>query len=133
MVVAIGQAAFLKAEMIRPGAVVVDVGINVVEGKLVGDVDYAAVEPVASALTPVPGGVGPMTITMLLHNTLRAARLATAPFTRIPLDEPKSTSCHPVAVCSSLAWDREMAGSRRTMSLVGARPIVTVAFDSVNS
>ena len=76
VVVAIGQARFLKADMVRPGAVVVDVGINVLaDGKLVGDVDFDAVAPVASAITPVPGGVGPMTITMLLHNTLRAARL----------------------------------------------------------
>jgi methylenetetrahydrofolate dehydrogenase (NADP+)/methenyltetrahydrofolate cyclohydrolase len=75
VVVAIGQPKFLKADMIRPGAVVVDVGINAVDGKLVGDVDFAAVEPLASAITPVPGGVGPMTITMLLHNTLRAAEL----------------------------------------------------------
>ncbi len=75
IVVAIGQARFLKADMIRPGAVVVDVGINAVDGKLVGDVDFASVEPLASAITPVPGGVGPMTITMLLHNTLRAAEL----------------------------------------------------------
>jgi methylenetetrahydrofolate dehydrogenase (NADP+) / methenyltetrahydrofolate cyclohydrolase len=75
VVVAIGQAQFLKAGMVRPGAVVVDVGINRLEGKLVGDVDFAGVSAVASALTPVPGGVGPMTITMLLHNTLQAARL----------------------------------------------------------
>jgi methylenetetrahydrofolate dehydrogenase (NADP+)/methenyltetrahydrofolate cyclohydrolase len=76
VVVAIGQARFLKADMIQPGAVVVDVGINALaDGKLVGDVDFEAVEPLASAITPVPGGVGPMTITMLLHNTLRAARL----------------------------------------------------------
>jgi methylenetetrahydrofolate dehydrogenase (NADP+)/methenyltetrahydrofolate cyclohydrolase len=76
VVVAIGQARFLKANMIRAGAVVVDVGINrLPDGKLVGDVDFAAVSQVASAITPVPGGVGPMTITMLLHNTLAAARL----------------------------------------------------------
>ncbi len=76
VVVAIGQAQFLKADMIRPGAVVVDVGQNVLSsGKLVGDVDFEAVRAVASAITPVPGGVGPMTITMLLHNTLNAARL----------------------------------------------------------
>lgn len=76
LVVAIGQARFLKADMIRPGAVVVDVGINrLPDGKLVGDVNFEAVASVASAITPVPGGVGPMTITMLLHNTLRAARL----------------------------------------------------------
>ncbi len=75
VVVAIGQARFLKADMIRPGAVVVDVGINQVEGKVVGDVDFEAVREKASAITPVPGGVGPMTITMLLYNTLEAARL----------------------------------------------------------
>ncbi len=75
VVVAIGQARFLKADMIKPGAVVVDVGINRGEdGKLVGDVDFEAVSKVASAITPVPGGVGPMTITMLLHNTLLAAK-----------------------------------------------------------
>jgi methylenetetrahydrofolate dehydrogenase (NADP+)/methenyltetrahydrofolate cyclohydrolase len=76
VVVAIGLAQFLKADMVRPGAVVVDVGINrLPDGKLVGDVDFAAVSQVASAITPVPGGVGPMTITMLLHNTLSAAQL----------------------------------------------------------
>src|SRR5262249_44198073 len=68
MVVAIGQARFLKADMVRPGVVVVDVGMNrPPDGKLCGDVDYEAVRDVASAITPVPGGVGPMTITMLLH------------------------------------------------------------------
>ncbi|MGF1580933.1 MAG: bifunctional methylenetetrahydrofolate dehydrogenase/methenyltetrahydrofolate cyclohydrolase FolD [Gemmataceae bacterium] len=77
--VAIGRAHFLTADMVKPGAVVVDVGINRMDdGKLVGDVDYDGVEPVASAITPVPGGVGPMTITMLLYNTLQAARLAVA-------------------------------------------------------
>ncbi len=76
VVVAIGLAAFLKPDMVRPGAIVVDVGINrLPDGKLVGDVDFAAVREVASAITPVPGGVGPMTITMLLHNTLSAAQL----------------------------------------------------------
>jgi methylenetetrahydrofolate dehydrogenase (NADP+)/methenyltetrahydrofolate cyclohydrolase len=74
VVVAIGQAEFLKADMIKPGATVVDVGINrLPSGKIVGDVDFAAVCAVASAISPVPGGVGPMTITMLLHNTLQAA------------------------------------------------------------
>ena len=62
--------------MVKPGAVVVDVGINRVEGKLVGDVDVASVLPVASALTPVPGGVGPMTVAMLLRNTVHAFELA---------------------------------------------------------
>lgn len=76
IVVAIGKAGFLTRDMVRPGAVVVDVGINrTTDGKLVGDVDFDAVQEVASALTPVPGGVGPMTITMLLHNTMEAAIL----------------------------------------------------------
>jgi methylenetetrahydrofolate dehydrogenase (NADP+)/methenyltetrahydrofolate cyclohydrolase len=79
VVVAIGQAEFLKADMVRPGAVVVDVGINrLPDGKLVGDVDFAGVSTVAGAITPVPGGIGPMTIAMLLQNTLQAARLTTA-------------------------------------------------------
>jgi methylenetetrahydrofolate dehydrogenase (NADP+)/methenyltetrahydrofolate cyclohydrolase len=74
VVMAIGQPHYLKAEMVRPGAVVVDVGTNhLPDGKLVGDVDFAAVKEVASAITPVPGGVGPMTITMLLYNTLESA------------------------------------------------------------
>ena len=82
VVVAIGRAGFLKADMVKPGAVVIDVGINPrPDGQpgLVGDVDFDAVKEVAGAITPVPGGVGPMTITMLLHNTLQAARLQTAP------------------------------------------------------
>ena len=77
LVVAIGRADFVGADMVKPGAVVIDVGMNRrPDGKLTGDVDYAAVEPVASAITPVPGGVGPMTITMLLKNTLTAAKKA---------------------------------------------------------
>ena len=76
VVVAIGQARFLKKDMVRPGATVIDVGINrAADGKLVGDVDFDEVKEVAGAITPVPGGVGPMTITMLLHNTLQAAIL----------------------------------------------------------
>ena len=75
IVVAIGRPKFLKAEMVKDGAVVIDVGINRDEsGKLVGDVDFDVVANVASYITPVPGGVGPMTITMLLENTLTAAR-----------------------------------------------------------
>ena len=75
LVVAIGRADFVGADMVKTGAVVIDVGMNRrADGKLTGDVDYAAVEPIASAITPVPGGVGPMTITMLLQNTLTAAR-----------------------------------------------------------
>ena len=76
IVVAIGKPEFLKADMIKPGAVVVDVGINrTFEGKLVGDVAFDEVSQVASMITPVPGGVGPMTITTLLRNTLLAAKM----------------------------------------------------------
>ncbi len=76
VVVAIGKAHFLRADMVRPGAVVVDVGTNrLPDGRLAGDVDFEAVREVASAISPVPGGVGPMTITMLLNNTLQAAQL----------------------------------------------------------
>ena len=75
IVVAIGRAKFLTKDMVKPGAVVIDVGINRLDdGKLCGDVDFSEVEPLASKITPVPGGVGPMTITMLLKNTLTAAR-----------------------------------------------------------
>ncbi|MEM8865732.1 MAG: bifunctional methylenetetrahydrofolate dehydrogenase/methenyltetrahydrofolate cyclohydrolase FolD [Planctomycetota bacterium] len=75
VIVAIGRANFLTAEMIKPGAAVIDVGTNRAgDGKLVGDVDFNAVAEVAGWITPVPGGVGPMTITMLLFNTLAAAR-----------------------------------------------------------
>ena len=75
LVVAVGRANFITADMVKEGAVVIDVGMNRnAEGKLCGDVDFAAVESVASMITPVPGGVGPMTITMLLKNTLTAAR-----------------------------------------------------------
>jgi methylenetetrahydrofolate dehydrogenase (NADP+)/methenyltetrahydrofolate cyclohydrolase len=77
LVAAIGQPRFVKAEMVRPGAVVIDVGINrLPDGKLAGDVDFDAVKEVAGMITPVPKGVGPMTIVMLMHNTLQAARLS---------------------------------------------------------
>ena len=74
LVAAIGQPRFITRDMVRPGAVVIDVGMNRVGGKLVGDVDYDALKEVASAITPVPGGVGPMTIACLLRNTLDAAK-----------------------------------------------------------
>ena len=75
LIVAIGRPHFVTADMVKEGAVVVDVGINRLEtGKLVGDVDFDTVEPKASYITPVPGGVGPMTITMLLFNTLKVAK-----------------------------------------------------------
>ncbi len=75
VVVAIGKPRFLKAEMVKPGAVVIDVGINrLPDGKLCGDADFEPISAFASAITPVPGGVGPMTITMLMKNTLTAAK-----------------------------------------------------------
>ncbi|MGN1410837.1 MAG: bifunctional methylenetetrahydrofolate dehydrogenase/methenyltetrahydrofolate cyclohydrolase FolD [Eubacteriales bacterium] len=77
LVAAVGKAKFITADMVKEGAVVIDVGMNRnSEGKLCGDVDFDEVSKVASAITPVPGGVGVMTITMLLENTLRAAELA---------------------------------------------------------
>ena len=75
LVAAVGRANFVTADMVKPGAVVIDVGINRLEnGKLCGDVNFAEVEPVASYITPVPGGVGPMTIATLMKNTLTAAK-----------------------------------------------------------
>ena len=83
LIAAIGVPEFVKADMVKPGAVVIDVGVNRVDdpaakngGRLVGDVDFAAVQPVAGKITPNPGGVGPMTIALLMRNTARAAALA---------------------------------------------------------
>ena len=73
LIAAMGVAEFVKADMVKPGATVIDVGVNRVNGKLVGDVDFAGVQPVAGKITPNPGGVGPMTIAMLMQNTVRAA------------------------------------------------------------
>ncbi len=78
LIAAIGRPKFITASMVRPGTVVVDVGINRTEAGLVGDVDFEAVKELASSITPVPGGVGPLTVTMLLHNTLEAAKRQTA-------------------------------------------------------
>lgn len=82
LIAAIGVPEFVKADMVKEGAVVIDVGVNRVDDpskergfRLVGDVDFEAVKEKASAISPVPGGVGPMTITMLLHNTIRAAKV----------------------------------------------------------
>ncbi|MCO6458224.1 MAG: bifunctional 5,10-methylenetetrahydrofolate dehydrogenase/5,10-methenyltetrahydrofolate cyclohydrolase [Pirellulaceae bacterium] len=75
LVAAVGQPHCITAEMVRPGTAVVDVGVNRTPEGLAGDVDFAAVRELASHITPVPGGVGPLTVTMLLHNTLAAARL----------------------------------------------------------
>ena len=83
LIAAIGKSEFVKADMVKPGAVVIDVGINRIPdaskksgNRLVGDVDYAQVAPIALAITPVPGGVGPMTIAMLMRNTVRAALMS---------------------------------------------------------
>jgi len=80
IVAAMGVAEFVKADMVKPGAAVIDVGVNQVDDpaaekgyRLVGDVDFAAVQPIAGKITPVPGGVGPMTVAMLIRNTLQAA------------------------------------------------------------
>ena len=85
LVAAMGVAEFLKADMVKPGAVVMDVGVNRVPdatakngSRLVGDVDFVGVQPIAGLITPNPGGVGPMTVAMLMANTVRAAELATA-------------------------------------------------------
>jgi len=84
LIAAMGSAEFVKADLVKPGAVVIDVGVNRIEDplakggtRLVGDVDFSRVQPVAGKITPNPGGVGPMTIAMLMQNTLRAAELAT--------------------------------------------------------
>ena len=73
LVAAVGKPRFITADMVKPGAIVIDVGINRVDGKVVGDVDFDAVREVAAWITPVPGGVGRMTITMLLANAIEAA------------------------------------------------------------
>ncbi len=73
LVAAVGRAGFVTADMVKPGAAVIDVGINRVDGRVVGDVDFAPVEKIAGYITPVPGGVGKMTIGMLMENTIEAA------------------------------------------------------------
>ena len=85
VVVAAGHPGLVTGDMLKPGAVVVDVGINVVDGKLVGDVDFESARAVASAITPVPGGVGPLTNAMLLSHLVRAAE---AQETALPAPEP---------------------------------------------
>jgi len=80
LVAAVGRAKLVGAEMVKPGACVIDVGVNrLPDGKLAGDVDFEAVQPIAGWITPVPGGVGPMTIAMLLENCLRAASREQSP------------------------------------------------------
>jgi len=79
LIAALGVAQFVKADMVKPGATVIDVGVNRVDGKLVGDVDFAAVQKIAGKITPNPGGVGPMTIAMLMRNTVAAAERSAGP------------------------------------------------------
>jgi methylenetetrahydrofolate dehydrogenase (NADP+)/methenyltetrahydrofolate cyclohydrolase/formyltetrahydrofolate synthetase len=74
LIAAVGKPQLVKADWVKPGAVVIDCGINSVDGRLVGDVDFNSVKEVASWITPVPGGVGPMTVAMLLQNTFEQAR-----------------------------------------------------------
>ncbi|MGH8676287.1 MAG: bifunctional 5,10-methylene-tetrahydrofolate dehydrogenase/5,10-methylene-tetrahydrofolate cyclohydrolase, partial [Burkholderiales bacterium] len=77
LVAAVGRAKLITAEMVKPGACVIDVGVNrMADGKLAGDVDFTAVKETAGWITPVPGGVGPMTVAMLIVNTVRAAELS---------------------------------------------------------
>ena len=78
LIVAAGRPRMITADMVRRGAVVIDVGINRVDGKLVGDVDFESVQKVSRAITPVPGGVGKLTVAMLLRNTLWAAEARAA-------------------------------------------------------
>jgi methylenetetrahydrofolate dehydrogenase (NADP+)/methenyltetrahydrofolate cyclohydrolase len=85
LIAAMGVANFVKADMVKPGAAVIDVGVNRVNDssaksgyRLLGDVDFDAVQPIAGKITPNPGGVGPMTIAMLMQNTVRAAELTAA-------------------------------------------------------
>ena len=73
LVLAVGRSRMITGDMVKPGAAVIDVGINRVDGRLCGDVDFDGVAPIAGYITPVPGGVGPMTVAMLMENTLEAA------------------------------------------------------------
>ena len=113
LVAAVGRPEMITGEMIKPGATVIDVGINRTDAGLVGDVDFAAASQVAGAITPVPGGVGPMTIAMLLSNTLEAARLR-----RLPRSVTHTAHLQPSATCSIFArlmWSIRSAvlGGRR--------------------
>jgi methylenetetrahydrofolate dehydrogenase (NADP+)/methenyltetrahydrofolate cyclohydrolase len=78
LIAAVGRPKMVQADWVKPGAIVIDVGMNRTDDGLRGDVDFEAVKEVAGAITPVPGGVGPMTIAFLLRNTLHAARMARA-------------------------------------------------------
>jgi methylenetetrahydrofolate dehydrogenase (NADP+) / methenyltetrahydrofolate cyclohydrolase len=96
LVVAAGQPGLIHGDMVRRGVVVVDVGINVVGGTIVGDVDFASVQPKASAITPVPGGVGPLTNALLLAHLVRAANRQEAAGAGDG-DPPPAVASHPSA------------------------------------
>ncbi len=115
LIAAIGRPRFVTVDMVRPGVVVIDVGINRVGDRLVGDVDFEPVSEVAEAITPVPGGVGPLTIALLLQNTLAAARLQCPGSLSIVV--PKSSGrcvfcAHLGKGLIGLEWPNSSAGSR---------------------
>ena len=119
LIAAIGKARFVTADMVKPGAAVIDVGINVDQatGKLCGDVDYDAVAPKAAAITPVPGGVGPMTICMLMENTVgcymrKIVREEAEPHEGFVLEHPAIDVADPLATA---AWWCENLGFTVTM------------------
>ncbi|EGG15752.1 methenyl tetrahydrofolate cyclohydrolase / NADP-dependent methylene H4F dehydrogenase [Cavenderia fasciculata] len=105
VIAAIGQARFVKKEWIKEGAVVIDVGMNSVDGKLCGDVDYVNVKEVASKITPVPGGVGPMTIVMLLSNTLESSKKRQNYYLSIYISIMTHTT---FSSSSNQKWDQEI-------------------------
>jgi len=78
LIVAIGRPKFITGEFVSDGCIVLDVGTNVIDGNLVGDVDFASVEPKASAITPVPGGIGPVTVSCSIRNVLKAYQIQAA-------------------------------------------------------
>jgi methylenetetrahydrofolate dehydrogenase (NADP+)/methenyltetrahydrofolate cyclohydrolase len=98
LIVAIGKAKFVTADMVKPGATVIDVGINRTDAGLVGDVDFQAVKEVAGYITPVPGGIGPLTIAMLLKNTLQAAKLQAQSKGREAKNDKKGVKAQPSAI-----------------------------------
>ena len=108
VVVAVGHPGLIRGEMLRRGAVVVDVGINVVDGALVGDVDFESARRVASAITPVPGGVGPLTNALLLAHLVRAATARPRQRGR----PPTAATRRPTAPLRSGSWARTNAGRR---------------------
>ena len=119
LVVAMGQPESVRADWIKPGAVVIDVGIHKrADGTLCGDVDFSAVSQVASRITPVPGGVGPMTVAMLLHNTLQAARLGSQDDIRARITR-KRTNMIRLGICNELFEGWEFGQVCKTVKAIG--------------